>query len=193
MAKQTKHAELDIEPVDVMAPSILFRLTKHEAVELPQVITGTLRTSEYDVTIEVGFAGEPTRPGVRKLEVVDRTDGFMVTAAALNALGLGDIVRDAVQKAQWRRRWTDDTATLNDADYVPGVPLKDGEMARIFGPRRGAKVAPDEIKKAAEAYRNAAGRRDPLMVTAAAIGKSRSTAARRVDAARQLGLLGPEE
>lgn len=183
-------AKIHVEPVVVTGPSVLYRVKKNEAVEVPEGIRAHVEGDGFDVWVELGFTDD-NEPCVKRCTL----QGERIASEALRAVGLRDIAREVVKRAAWRLRSPEGSFSYSDAAVVDAEPATGIEVDRIFRTRRGPRVDPGEVERAAAAYRQALaeGRRDPLMATAAAIGWSRATAARRIKAARVRGLLGEDD
>lgn len=182
--------DIEIDPVDITGPKVIVPVSEDVRLHIPVPITARVRTDGYEAEIVVTPNPATGVPSWSKLTIESR-DGTG-SNDALRAFGMRGVLEEIVRRAGTRyvrkgkNRWG---AEIVSGEDRPG-PL---EVTSAFKGRR-HRVSEEEVEKAAAVYRQALadGRRDPTMAVSDAFhGMPRATAARRVQLARERGLLGP--
>lgn len=177
-----------MEPVDLTGPHVWSRTSKDVRLQIPDPLRVRITTEAYVVEMTV-VPDETLSPAIKEMSVKGRGSGTVPTDL-LRSIGLRGILEDVVQRFSLRyvrkgNRWV--------TQLLQPEPPQAWEVKQVFKRRRPSRVPQEEIETAAEVYRAAvaAGRRDATMAVAEALRRSRPTAGRRVDLAREQGLLGP--
>ena len=153
----------------------------------PRRFGATIEVGRLEVELVVELDNKHT-PHCRSV-TVRNTD---VTANTLREIGLAKLVALALEAATWPY---EETATGGRMPIFPGSRERErlyeqsAEGARR--PRKGSPLTEEDLAKVAEIYRTAVAHGDPPdEAIAHAMHASRSTAARWVRKARDVGLLG---
>jgi hypothetical protein len=179
--------EIEIEPWEVTGPGLLIRTGSDKTLlHFPDPIRATVTTGSHTIRLVVTIDQATLRPVVDEAHITRRPGGRPVHGDALR--GLHRVLKQIAERTVSRWVLSDDGKTWYlDQDETPkheaGLAFKPtGKRAIPFG----------EVEQAAAAYRQAVaeGRRDATMAVADALGRSRTTAARRIAKARDAGLLG---
>lgn len=172
------------------------------AGDVPERFTFEMDDDEAAVTVRIDvqvFDGRPECVGLTAFPI----SGGHVPDDYLRRLALRSSVRAAAELEALNRRAIDEGIF----EAVPVLPQDERTLAayRAAGrryrhlltelrPKRpSASVIAEQVKQAAVVYRRALkdGRPDPTMAVTHTLNISRATASRRIDAAREAGLLGP--
>jgi len=177
------------EPLIINGPGVLVRTGDDVRIRVPDPIKVTVTTADWSVDLTVRPDPVTLNPSLAEEVVIRQLGDRPIPLDVLRSLRMGRIVEDIVREHCIRyekrgNRWV--------AENFKGDDPSPGEMRKVLTSRRGT-VGQAEIDKAAEVYRAAVadGRRDATMAVAEALRLSRPTAARRVQRAREQGLLGP--
>lgn len=170
-------------------PHVRVPISEDVRFEWPFPIHATIRTGITDVEVTV----VPKTTGVPGwTRVTFDMRGSTGTNEILRAAGIPDVLEEIVGRMGIRYQW-DGSEWVCDVDN-PHHRVGPAELTAAFKVARRNRIKDEEIEKAAEVYREAVlqQRRDPTMAVAEALDNMpRSTAARRVQLARERGLLGP--
>lgn len=156
-------------------------------IHVPDPIRVRVRSDEWEVDLTVRPDPVDLTAGVQEVGPIRSLSDRNLPTDIIRALGLGGVLDDVVASQCLRYEKV-------GGHYVarPFRKPTASEVRKVRTPdRRLVDLA--EVEKAAEVYRRAVAdkRRDATMAVAEALNLTRRTAARRVDKARELELLGP--
>lgn len=157
-----------------------------ELLMIPVPIAAEITDGDWEIHFEVGYDPESNSLRIGRLEIVRRPDGPWIAPEMIRGVRLGEALKRAMRAVGHE---------VTRRGQVLRLGLSAEEVAPAIARRgRGRRMNEDDVKRAADAYRAAqeSGRRDLVMAVAQALPASRSTAHRRIQDARHLGLL-PEE
>ena len=176
-----------ITPLPEGGPWELVELQEGFAVPRRFVASG----EEISIEVEINDAGHAV---VRRLEVRDR-DGSGLTSEAVRKFAVGRLRRKAVAAASRPYEAGRDGEPV--FRIISGLTPEAVEFYRSYvredrRPRRGALVQDSDLQAAVDIYRAALERGDPpTQAVAKGLSVSRPTASRRLEKAREKGLMGP--
>lgn len=157
-------------------------------MEIPTRLKVRVTTDLWEVDLLIRVELEPPfAPFIDEVLGIRRAGDRKFPTDLMRALRLGGVVEEVMRQKTWRYekvggRWV-----------LQNQPLSPAEVRTVTHPTKPKAVVEAEVEKAAEVYRAALaeGRRDATMAVVEALNLSRPTCARRIQKARQLGLLGP--
>lgn len=164
------------------------RTADNVKIEVPDPIRVRVTSDLWEVDLTIRPDPVTLAPAIDDVGRIRRLGDRPIPNDILRSLGMGRILEEVVRQQCIRyekvgNRWV-------------GRPFNDpssAELRSVLKPPRPRQVPQAEVEKAAEQYRAALaeGRRDATMAVAEALSLSRPTAARRIQKAREQGLLGP--
>lgn len=180
--------EVKIKPVALNRGGSFVKVDDERSVFVPSVIEGTVEDADWDVDFVVINVRDFDEPVIAELHIkMKHGDGMTPIAPDMvRGLKLGEVRRRAVTLASMPVRVSgeDSYELLAEA----GSPTS---TRAVFSKQRRA-VTVDEIQRAADLYmgiRSDPHRRDTTLGVAKELHVSRATAARRIQKARELGLI----
>lgn len=180
-----------LEPVVLNGPGVQVRISDEVKIHVPDPIKVRVTGDTYVAELVIRPDPITLNPAIDEVLSIRKRGDRPIPNDVLRSLRLGrgvleTVVREnSVRSVRKGNRWV--------AANFQGEEPNPKELRRVFTSAVPRTVRPAEVEKAAEVYRAAvkAGRRDATMAVAEALNVSRPTAARRLDKARQQGLLGP--
>lgn len=176
------------EPMSINGPAVIVRTSENVRIEVPDPIKVTVTTEDWSVDLTVRPDPVTLNPALAEEIVIRQRGDRMIPNDVLRSLRLGRVLEEVVRQNCLRferkgNRWV--------AKNFRGEDPSPGELRKVLTSRR--TVTRADIEKAADVYRDAvaAKRRDATMAVAEALYISRASAARRVQKAREMKLLGP--
>lgn len=181
--------EIQVLEMVLNGPAVIVPLSPTEKLEVPDPIKVRVTNDHFEVDLVVRADRETLLPQVSEILRIKPIGRRGFTNDLWRSLGFGKVLEEVVRTCAQRYELEGDKWVSH---WQP--PFREPDAAEIRKVMTAGKrqVPHEDIERAAEVYREAvaAGRRDATKAVAYALNVSRPTAARRVEKARALGLLG---